>query len=243
MFFSGHLMGITAENISKQFNITRQMQDEFALASHQKAAKAVESNLFKEEIIPIEIINKKQTIIFNQDETIRSDANIESLAKLRPAFDKGGVVTAGNSSSINDGAACLMVASEDAVKKHNLKPLVRIVSYPQAGVDPSIMGTGPVPAARKALATAGWTVQDLDLIESNEAFAAQAIYVNQEMNWDLDKVNINGGGIALGHPIGASGAKILVTLIHQMKRINAKKGLATLCIGGGMGIAICVENI
>ena len=241
--FSGNLMGITAENISKQFNITRQMQDEFALQSQQKATKARDNNYFKEEIVPIEIINKKQTTMFNQDESIRSDTTIEALSKLRPAFDKDGVVTAGNSSTINDGAACLMVASEDAVKQYNLSPLVRIVSYAQVGVDPNIMGTGPAPATKKALAIAGWEIEDLDIIESNEAFAAQAIYVNQQMNWDTSKVNINGGGIALGHPIGASGARILVTLIHQMKRINAKKGLATLCIGGGMGIAMCIENI
>jgi len=241
--FSGSLMGITAENISKQFNITREMQDEFALKSHQKATKAREEGYFRNEIVPIEIMNKKQTIIFDQDEGIRPDTNIDSLSKLKPAFDKNGVVTAGNSSTINDGAACLMVTSEDAIKKHNLQPLVRIVSYAQAGVDPNIMGTGPVPAAKKALAVAGWKVEDLDIIECNEAFAAQAIYVNQQMNWDLNKVNIAGGAIALGHPIGASGARILVTLIHQMKRINAKKGLATLCIGGGMGIAMCVENI
>jgi acetyl-CoA C-acetyltransferase len=240
--FSGNSMGVTAENIAKQFNISREMQDEFALKSQQKAALAQENNYFNEEIVPIEVTNKKQTILFNKDENIRAETTIEALARLRPAFDKDGVVTAGNSSTINDGSACLIVASEDAVKKYGLTPLVRIVSYAQAGVDPNIMGTGPVPASRKALAIAGWGASDLDLIEANEAFAAQAIYVNQQMDWDIAKVNINGGAIALGHPIGASGGRVLVTLIHQMKRVNAKKGLATLCIGGGMGIALCVER-
>ncbi|WP_323738115.1 acetyl-CoA C-acyltransferase [Candidatus Trichorickettsia mobilis] len=240
--FFGSLMGITAENIAKKFNITRQMQDEFALLSHQKAAQAQKSGHFQDEIVPIEINVKKQNIIFNHDEGIRVDSNIEALAKLRPAFDPNGTVTAGNASTINDGAAVMMLASEAAIKKHNLTPLVRIVSFAEAGVDPSIMGTGPVPAAKKALAKAGWHVNDLDLIECNEAFAAQAIYVNQQLEWDLNKVNVNGGAIALGHPIGASGARVLVTLINGMIARQAKKGLATLCIGGGMGIAMCVSR-
>ena len=221
--FSGSLMGITAENVARQFNITREMQDEFALKSHQKAVYARAEGRFKEEIIPIEVPVKKDIIIFDQDEGIRPNTTLEALAKLRTAFDKNGSVTAGNSSSMNDAAACLMVVSEEALRKYNLTPLVRIVSYAQSGVDPNIMGTGPVPASKKALAKAGWKVEDLDIIEANEAFASQTIYVNQQMNWDLAKVNMNGGAIALGHPIGASGARILVTLIHQMKRIKAKK--------------------
>lgn len=241
--FSNKLMGITAENISKRFNITREMQDAFALKSHQKAHKARETGRFKNEILPIEVKIRKDTIMFEQDECIRPDISIEALAKLRPAFDKDGTVTAGNASSINDGAAAFLVVSEEALKKYNLKPLARIVSYAHAGVDPDIMGTGPVPASLKALEKAGWKVNDLEVIEVNEAFAAQAIYVNQQMNWDLDKVNISGGAVAIGHPIGASGARVLVTLIHQMKQSNAKKGLATLCIGGGMGIAMCVEAV
>jgi len=241
--FSNNLMGITAENISRHFNITREMQDEFAANSQQKAAKARSEGNFDNEIIPVELIRKKETIMFEHDEGIRPDSTIEILAKLRPAFDKNGTVTAGNSSSINDGAAGLMVVSEEVLKRHNLTPLVRIVSYDTAGVDPSIMGTGPIPASKKALAKAGWNVNDLDVIEVNEAFAAQAIYVNQQMKWDPKKVNMNGGAIALGHPIGASGARVLVTLIHQLKRINAKKGLATLCIGGGMGVAMCIEAV
>lgn len=241
--FSNKLMGITAENVSKRFNITREMQDEFALKSHQKALSAREAGRFKNEILPIEVKIKKDTIMFEQDEGIRPDIKLEALAKLRPAFDKEGTVTAGNASSINDGAAGLLVVSEEALKKHNLQPLVRIVSYATAGVDPEIMGIGPIPASRKALEKAGWKVSDLDVIEANEAFAAQTIYVNQQMNWDIAKVNMNGGAVALGHPIGASGARVLVTLIHQMKQINAKKGLVTLCIGGGMGIAMCIETV
>jgi acetyl-CoA C-acetyltransferase len=242
-FFSGKLMGTTAENIARQFNITRAMQDELALQSHQKASQATKEGRFRDEIVPIEVRTKKQTMIFDSDETIRADANLEALAKLPLIFDKNGSITVGNSSSINDGAACLLVASELAVKHHNLAPLVRVVSYASSGVDPNIMGTGPVPAIKKALNIAGWRHEDLDLIESNEAFSAQAIYVNQQMSWDLSKVNVNGGTIALGHPIGASGARVLTTLIHQMKKMRAKKGLATLCIGGGMGIAMCVENM
>lgn len=241
--FSGTSMGITAENIAKQFNISRSMQDEFAYYSQQKAANANEAGMFNDEILPIEITKNKQNIIINKDEGIRAGTTLEKLQRLLPAFDKDGSVTAGNSSTINDGAAILMIVSEDALKQYNLKPLVRIVSYGQAGVNPSIMGTGPVPASHIALHKANWNVKDLDLIECNEAFAAQAIYVNQQMKWDLNKVNVNGGAIALGHPIGASGARILVTLIHQMKRTAAKKGLATLCIGGGMGVAMCIANV
>ncbi|KJV81917.1 acetyl-CoA C-acetyltransferase family protein [Rickettsia hoogstraalii str. RCCE3] len=241
--FSGVFMGITAENISKQFNISRQEQDEFALSSHKKAAKAQLAGIFKDEILPIEVTIKKTTSLFEHDETVRPDTSLEILSKLRPAFDKNGVVTAGNASSINDGAACLMVVSEEALKKHNLMPLARIVSYASAGVDPSIMGTAPVPASQKALSKAGWSVNDLEVIEVNEAFAAQSIYVNLEMKWDMDKVNINGGAIAIGHPIGASGGRVLITLIHSLRRAKAKKGLVTLCIGGGMGMAMCVEAV
>ncbi|KIJ88243.1 acetyl-CoA C-acetyltransferase [Rickettsia asembonensis] len=241
--FSGVFMGITAENISKQFNISRQEQDEFALSSHKKAAKAQLAGIFKDEILPIEVTIKKTTSLFEHDETVRPDTSLEILSKLRPAFDKNGVVTAGNASSINDGAACLMVVSEEALKKHNLMPLARIVSYASAGVDPSIMGTAPVPASQKALSKAGWIVNDLEVIEVNEAFAAQSIYVNHEMKWDIDKVNINGGAIAIGHPIGASGGRVLITLIHSLRRAKAKKGLVTLCIGGGMGMAMCVESV
>ncbi|MFP3012407.1 MAG: acetyl-CoA C-acetyltransferase [Rickettsia sp.] len=241
--FSGVFMGITAENISKQFNISRQEQDEFALSSHKKAAKAQLAGIFKDEILPIEVTIKKTTSLFEHDETVRPDTSLEILSKLRPAFDKNGVVTAGNASSINDGAACLMVVSEEALKKHNLMPLARIVSYASAGVDPSIMGTAPVPASQKALSKAGWSVNDLEVIEVNEAFAAQSIYVNREMKWDMDKVNINGGAIAIGHPIGASGGRVIITLIHSLRRAKAKKGLVTLCIGGGMGMAMCVESV
>ena len=241
--FSGVFMGITAENISKQFNISRQEQDEFALSSHKKAAKAQLAGVFKDEILPIEVTIKKTTSLFDHDETVRPDTSLEILSKLRPAFDKNGVVTAGNASSINDGAACLMVVSEEALKKHNLTPLARIVSYASAGVDPSIMGTAPVPASKKALSKAGWSVNDLEVIEVNEAFAAQSIYVNREMKWDMDKVNVNGGAIAIGHPIGASGGRVLITLIHSLRRAKAKKGLVTLCIGGGMGMAMCVEAV
>lgn len=241
--FSGVFMGITAENIAKQFNISREEQDEFALSSHKKAAKAKEKGIFKDEILPIEVTIKKTTSSFDHDETVRPDTSIEILSKLRPAFDKSGTVTAGNASSINDGAACLMVVSEEALKKHNLTPLARIVSYASAGVDPNIMGTAPVPASQKALSKAGWSVDDLDLIEVNEAFAAQSIYVNREMKWDMNKVNVNGGAIAIGHPIGASGGRVLITLIHGLRRNKAKKGLVTLCIGGGMGMAMCVEAV
>jgi len=240
--FSGEMMGITAENIASQFKISREDQDKFALASQIKAAKAQQNGKFKDEIVPIEVKTKKEDIVFASDEGIRENSTLEGLAKLRPAFKADGSVTAGNSSTINDGAAGLLVASAAAVKKYNLQPLARIVSYAQSGVEPSIMGTGPVPASKKALAKAGWKPEDLDIIEANEAFAAQAEYVNRQMQWDVNKVNINGGAIALGHPIGASGARLLVTLLHEMKRSQARKGLVTLCIGGGMGIAMCLEK-
>ena len=241
--FSGQAMGITAENIAKKFNISRDQQDEFALQSHMKAAKAIESGHFVDEIIPVIIKAKNEEKIFIKDESIRANTNLEALAKLRTAFDPLGTVTAGNSSTINDGASALIVASEQAVKNNSLTPLVKIVSFASAGVEPDFMGAGPVPAVHKALKIAGWQVKDLDLIEVNEAFAASSIYVNQQMQWNPDIVNVNGGAIALGHPIGASGARILTTLIHQMKKSNAKRGLATMCIGGGMGIAMCVENV
>lgn len=240
--FSGVAMGITAENIAKKFGITREMQDQFAYDSHRKAAAARDQGRFKNEIVPLTMMQKKEQFVFETDEGIRDNTSIELLARLRPAFDPSGTVTAGNSSTINDGSAAVLVASEEALKKYNLKPLVRIVSYASAGVDPNFMGIGPVPASRKALAKAGWTHSDLDLIECNEAFAAQGSYVNKEMGWDEAKVNVNGGAIALGHPIGASGARVLVTLVHQMIRQKAKKGLVTMCIGGGMGVAMCIEN-
>jgi acetyl-CoA C-acetyltransferase len=241
--FSGVAMGITAENIAKKFNISREMQDEFAVKSQAKAAAAQKNRRFKNEIVPIEIQIKKETKIFDYDEGIRGDSSLEVLSKLRPAFDPAGTVTAGNASTINDGAAAVLVASEEAVKKYNLNPIARIVSTGMYGVDPSIMGTGPVPASKLALARAGWNIDDLDLIEANEAFAVQACYVNEQMKWDTSKVNVNGGAVAIGHPIGASGARVLVTLLHEMQKISAKKALATLCIGGGMGIAMCFEKL
>ena len=240
--FSGVAMGITAENIAKKFNISREMQDEFAVKSQAKAAAAQKTGRFKNEIVPIEVQIKKETKIFDYDEGIRGDSSLEVLSKLRPAFDPAGTVTAGNASTINDGAAAVLVASGEAVKKYNLNPIARIVSTGVCGVDPSIMGTGPVPASKLALARAGWTVDDLDLVEANEAFAVQACYVNEQMKWDTSKVNVNGGAVAIGHPIGASGARVLVTLLHEMQKTSAKKALATLCIGGGMGIAMCFEK-
>ena len=240
--FSGVAMGITAENIAKKFNISREMQDEFAVKSQAKAAAAQKTGRFKNEIVPIEVQIKKETKIFDYDEGVRGDSSLEVLSKLRPAFDPAGTVTAGNASTINDGAAAVLVASGEVVKKYNLNPIARIVSTGMCGVDPSIMGTGPVPASKLALARAGWTVDDLDLVEANEAFAVQACYVNEQMKWDTSKVNVNGGAVAIGHPIGASGARVLVTLLHEMQKISAKKALATLCIGGGMGIAMCFEK-
>jgi acetyl-CoA C-acetyltransferase len=240
--FHGYHMGVTAENVATKYQITRDQQDEFALGSQQKASAAQKAGKFKDEIVPVTVKERKGDVIVSDDEFIRHDATIEGLRKLRPAFSKEGTVTAGNASGINDGAAAVVVMSGAEAAKRGLKPLARIVSFATAGVDPSIMGTGPIPASRKALARAGWKVGDLDLIEANEAFAAQALAVNKDLGWDTAKVNVNGGAIALGHPIGASGARILVTLLHEMQRRDAKKGLATLCIGGGMGVAMCVER-
>ncbi|MDE3059573.1 MAG: acetyl-CoA C-acetyltransferase [Pseudomonadota bacterium] len=234
-------MGVTAENVAKKFNISRQDQDEFALASQQKASAAIKAGKFKDEIIPVVIATKKGEVIVDTDEGPR-ETTIEALAKLKPAFDKEGTVTAGNASSINDGAAAVLLMMRKDAEKRGLKPMATIRSWAHAGVDPAIMGTGPIPATRKALEKAGWKVGDLDLIEANEAFAAQAIAVNRELGWDLTKVNVNGGAIALGHPVGASGARVLTTLLYEMLRRDAKKGLATLCIGGGMGVAMCVER-
>lgn len=241
--FKTYHMGTTAENIAQKFNISRQEQDEFAFQSQQKAGKAMENGVFKDEIVPVTISTRKGDVVVDKDEYPRPETSLESLAKLRPAFSKEGTVTAGNASGINDGAAAVVVMTAEEAKKRGLTPLARIASFAHAGVDPSIMGTGPIPASQKALAKAGWKVGDLDLIEANEAFAAQAISVNRGMEWDVSKVNVNGGAIALGHPVGASGARCLVTLLHEMKRRNAKRGLATLCIGGGMGVAMCLERI
>jgi acetyl-CoA C-acetyltransferase len=240
--FNGYHMGTTAENVAEKFQITREQQDEFAYNSQLKASKAKAAGLFKDEITPVEIVSRKETTIFDQDEYIKDNVQLEKLASLRPAFSKEGSVTAANASGINDGAAALTLMSEKELTKRNIEPMAKIVSWASVGVDPSIMGTGPIPSVRKALDKAGWSINDLDLIESNEAFAAQGCAVNKDLGWDTSKVNVNGGAIAIGHPIGASGARILVTLLHQMKRQDAKKGLATLCIGGGMGIALCVER-
>ncbi len=240
--FNNYHMGVTAENVAQKFSITRAMQDEFSLGSQQKAEAAIKAGKFRDEIIPITIKDKKGDIIFAQDEFPRFGATIEGLTKLKPAFQKDGTVTAGNASGINDGAAAVILMTEEEASKRGVTPLARIVSWATCGVDPSVMGTGPIPSSRAALTNAGWKIGDLDLIEANEAFAAQAIAVNQELGWDISKVNVNGGAIALGHPIGASGARVLVTLLHEMQKRQAKKGLATLCIGGGMGIAMCVER-
>jgi len=241
--FNGYHMGITAENVAAKYGITREEQDEFALRSQQKAEAAIKAGKFKEEIVPVLIPQKKgDPIVFDTDEHPRFGTTLEALSKLTPAFKKDGTVTAGNASGINDGAAIIIVMSEKKATSMGITPLAVIRSWGTAGVDPSIMGTGPIPASKKALAKAGWTASNLDLIEANEAFAAQAIAVNREMGWDLDKVNVNGGAIALGHPIGASGARILTTLLYEMKRRGAKKGLATLCIGGGQGAALAVER-
>ena len=240
--FNGYHMGNTAENVAKKWQITREQQDNFAVASQNKAEAARKAGKFKDEIVPVTIKTRKGDIVVDQDEYIREGATLDSVAKLRPAFDKEGTVTAGNASGINDGAAVVVLMTADEAKKRGLKPLARIASWAQAGVDPAVMGSGPIPASRKALENAGWTVKDLDLIEANEAFAAQACAVNKDLGWDTDKVNVNGGAIAIGHPIGASGARVLVTLLHEMQKRDAKKGLTTLCIGGGMGIAMCVER-
>lgn len=241
--FHGYHMGVTAENIAQKFQITRADQDNFAYESQQKAAKAQAAGKFNDEITPVTITTRKGDTVIDKDEYPKNDTTLESLAKLRPAFNKEGTVTAGNASGINDGAAAVILMSADEAKKRGLKPLARIVSFAQSGVDPSIMGTGPIPASRAALAKAGWNVKDLDLIEANEAFAAQAIAVNRELGWDTAKVNVNGGAIALGHPVGASGARCLNTLLFEMKRRGANKGLVTLCVGGGMGVAMCLERV
>lgn len=241
--FNKYHMGITAENVSEQFGITREMQDELAVTSQNRAEKAQKEGRFDDEIVPVEIKDRKGNVtVIDKDEYIRYGQTVETAAKLRPAFKKDGTVTAGNASGINDGASCLIVMSEEKAKELGVEPLATIVSYASAGVDPKIMGTGPIPALKKAMEKAGLTIDDIDLIEANEAFAAQAYAVKNELGYDFDKVNVNGGAIALGHPIGASGARILTTLLYEMKKRNAKKGLATLCIGGGMGTAVIVER-
>jgi acetyl-CoA C-acetyltransferase len=240
--FHGYHMGQTAENIASRWQITREDQDRFALGSQNRAEGAQKAGLFDDEIVPVVIKGRKGDVTVAKDEYIRPGTTYEALAGLRPAFDKQGSVTAGNASGLNDGAAALVVMTADAAAKRGIAPLARIASWANAGVAPEIMGTGPIPASRKALAKAGWSVGDLDLVESNEAFAAQSLCVMRELGLDPEKVNVNGGAIAIGHPIGASGARILTTLLHEMKRRDAKKGLATLCVGGGMGVALCVER-
>jgi acetyl-CoA C-acetyltransferase len=236
-------MGITAENVAKKYGIGREDQDEFAVSSQQKAEAAQKAGRFDEEIIPVTIPQRRgDPVVFASDEFPRHGATAEKLAKLRPAFDKEGSVTAGNASGINDGAAAVVVMTESKARELGLTPMARIVAFSAAGVDPSVMGTGPIPASTKCLEKAGWSPADLDLVEANEAFAAQAMSVNRDMGWDVDKVNVNGGAIAIGHPIGASGARVLVSLLYEMKRRNARKGLATLCIGGGQGVALAVER-
>ena len=240
--FFGYHMGNTAENVARAYQITREEQDEFALASQQKASAAQKAGRFSDEIVAVTVKGRRGDTVVENDEYIRHDSSIETMAKLRPAFAKDGTVTAGNASGINDGASALVVMSGAEAAKRGLTPLARIASFATAGVDPSVMGTGPIPSSRKALQRAGWSVGDLDLIEANEAFAAQACAVNKDLGWDTSKVNVNGGAIAIGHPIGASGARVLVTLLHEMQKRDAKKGLATLCIGGGMGVAMCLER-
>jgi acetyl-CoA C-acetyltransferase len=240
--FNGYHMGTTAENVAKKWQITRQQQDEFAVNSQNKAEAAQKAGRFKDEITPVTIKSRKGETVVDSDEYPKHGTTLETMGKLRPAFDKEGSVTAGNASGINDGAAALVLMRASEAARLGKTPLARIVSWAQAGVDPAIMGTGPIPASRAALKKAGWKAEDLDLIEANEAFAAQACAVNKDLGWDTGKVNVNGGAIAIGHPIGASGARVLVTLLHEMGRRDAKKGLATLCIGGGMGIALCVER-
>ncbi len=240
--YNQYHMGVTAENVAKKFNISRTEQDEFALASQNKAEAAQKAGKFKDEILPLEIAGKKGSIIFDRDEYIKEGSTLEALSSLRPAFNKEGTVTAGNASGINDGAAAVMMMSSGKAAQLGLKPLAKIRAYASAGLDPSIMGMGPVSASQLCLKRAGWTPKDLDLMEINEAFAAQAIAVNKEMGWDTSKINVNGGAIAIGHPIGASGCRILVTLIHEMIRRDAKRGLASLCIGGGMGVALAIER-
>jgi acetyl-CoA C-acetyltransferase len=241
--FHGYHMGITAENIARQWQLTRDEQDAFAVASQNKAEAAQVAGRFKDEIIPVTIKGRKGDTIVDADEYIRHGATLDQMAKLRPAFDKEGTVTAANASGLNDGAAAALLMTEAEAAKRGIAPLARIASWATAGVDPKIMGTGPIPASRKALAKAGWSINDLDLVEANEAFAAQACAVNKDLGWNPDIVNVNGGAIAIGHPIGASGARVLNTLLFEMKRRGARKGLATLCIGGGMGIAMCIEAL
>jgi acetyl-CoA C-acetyltransferase len=240
--FNGYHMGNTAENVAQKYQITRAHQDEFAVASQNKAEAAQKGGRFKDEIAPVTVKSRKGDVVVDTDEYPRHGTTLDAVGKLRPAFVKDGTVTAGNASGINDGAAAVVLMKASEAAKRGKTPLARIVSWAHAGVDPAIMGTGPIPASRAALMKAGWKIEDLDLIEANEAFAAQACAVNKDLGWDTGKVNVNGGAIALGHPIGASGARVLVTLLHEMQRRNAKKGLATLCIGGGMGIAMCVER-
>ena len=239
---NGYHMGVTAENVAKKWQITREAQDEFSVNSQNKAEKAQKDGKFKDEITPVTIEGRKGSIVVEEDEYIRHGLTIESLQKLKPAFDKEGTVTAGNASGVNDGAAAVILMKAKEAEKRKLKPIVRIASWATAGVDPELMGSGPIPASKKALELAGWKIDDLDLIEANEAFAAQACAVNKELGWDLSKVNVNGGAIAIGHPIGASGSRVLITLIHEMIKRDSKKGLATLCIGGGQGIAMCLER-
>jgi acetyl-CoA C-acetyltransferase len=240
--FNGYHMGNTAENVAEKYQITREQQDAFAARSQAKAEAAQQAGRFKDEIVPVTVASRRGDTIVDTDEHPKHGTTVDVLAKLRPAFDKNGTVTAGNASGINDGAAAVVLMTAVEADKRGLKPLARIVSWATAGVDPAIMGTGPIPASRLALKKAGWSAKDLDLVEANEAFAAQACAVNRDLGWDPDRVNVNGGAIALGHPIGASGTRILVTLLHEMQKRDAKKGLATLCIGGGMGIAMCVER-
>ena len=240
--FNGYHMGNTAENVARQWQLTREEQDQFAVASQNKAEDAQKAGRFKDEIVPVTIKTRKGEVVVSDDEYPKHGTTIESLGKLRPAFDKEGTVTAGNASGINDGASSVVLMTAAEAAKRGLTPLARIASWAPAGVDPAIMGTGPIPSSRKALEKAGWSADDLDLIEANEAFAAQALAVNKDMGWDTSKVNVNGGAIALGHPVGASGNRVFVTLLHEMVKRDAKKGLATLCIGGGMGIAMCVER-
>ncbi|MFC7399222.1 acetyl-CoA C-acetyltransferase [Chelatococcus sp. GCM10030263] len=240
--FHGYHMGVTAENVATKWQISREEQDHFAVGSQNKAEAARKEGRFREEIAPVTLSTRKGDIVVDTDEYIRDGATYDAMAKLKPAFAKEGTVTAANASGLNDGAAAVVLMTAAAAARRDLKPLARIASWATAGVEPAVMGSGPIPAARKALAKAGWNVGDLDLIEANEAFAAQAIAVNRDLGWDTDKVNVNGGAIAIGHPIGASGTRILVTLLHEMQRRDAKKGLATLCIGGGMGIALTVER-
>jgi acetyl-CoA C-acetyltransferase len=240
--FNGYHMGNTAENVARQWQITREQQDEFAVASQNKAEAAQKAGRFKDEIVPVTIKTRKGDTVIDADEYPRHGTTFDAVSKLKPAFSKEGTVTAGNASGINDGAAAVVLMRASQAAKQGRTPLARIVSWAQAGVDPAVMGTGPIPASRSALKKAGWKVEDLDLIEANEAFAAQACAVNKDLGWNPAMVNVNGGAIAIGHPIGASGARVLVTLLYEMEKRHAKKGLATLCIGGGMGIAMCIER-